>query len=194
MHPIKCACGTVKGLVLAGAPSNRVRCYCTDCRAFGRFLGAQSKVLDSQGGTEIIQAAQYRVRFTQGLDHVAAIQLSEKGMVRWYARCCNTPIGNTMRDSKWSFIGLISSCLTPERLDQDFGSAIAALGTDTALGNPKPKQHGVLSTVAKFALIVIPARLSGSYKDTQLFTSAGAPIAVPRVLLASEVEQLKSAA
>lgn len=178
---------------MAGGPSNRVRCYCTDCRTFGRFLGQESRALDSRGGTEIVQLAQGRVRFTQGLDHVAAIQLSESGLIRWYARCCNTPIGNTMRSPKWSFIGLVSACLARERLDQDFGETVAEFGTATALGESKPKQHGVLRTIGRFARIVIGARVSGSYKDTQLFTSAGKPIVGPRILSAAEVDQLKRA-
>jgi hypothetical protein len=37
--------------------------------------------------------------------------------VSWYARCCNTPIGNTLVDYRISFIGLVHTCLqSPEKL------------------------------------------------------------------------------
>lgn len=193
MHPIRCACGTVQGSVLAGAPSNRVRCYCSDCRAFGRFFGANSNVLDSRGGTEIVQVAQCRVHITQGLDQLAAIRLSEKGMIRWYARCCSTPVGNTMSNPKWSFIGLVHTCLASEGMDQDFGAKVGAVNTRSAIGDPKPKQRGVLRAIAMFAQIVMSARFNRRYRRTQFFTSSGAPITTPSVLQAAEVEKLKRA-
>ncbi len=34
-----------------------------------------------------------------------------KGLMRWYASCCNTPIGNTMATSAMPFIGLIHACI-----------------------------------------------------------------------------------
>ena len=165
---------------------NRVRCYCSDCRAFGRFFGAGSNVLDSQGGTEIVQVAQGRVHITQGLDQIDAIRLSDKGMVRWYTRCCRTPIGNTMNSPGWSFMGLIHTCLAPEGLDQDFGSRVGAVNTGSAIGSPKPKQRGALKAVAIFLRIVISARFNR--RD-----SSGTPITTPRVLQAAEVEKLKRA-
>jgi hypothetical protein len=39
------------------------------------------------------------------------MSLSDKGMLRWYASCCNTPIGNTSRDFKVSHVGLLHNCL-----------------------------------------------------------------------------------
>lgn len=192
MHPIRCACGTVQGTLLGGAPNNRVRCYCSDCRAFGRYFGPDSNVLDAQGGTEIVQVAQHRVRIAQGLDQLAAIRLSRNGLVRWYARCCRTPIGNTMRNPRWSFIGLIHTCLQSDRMDADFGSEVGAVNTGSAIGSPKPRQHGMLGSIVKFAQIVIPAQLRRGDRDTQFFTASGEPIAIPHILQASEVERLKA--
>lgn len=193
MHLLKCKCGAVKGEISAGGPNNRVRCYCTDCRAFANFLGMEADVLDAQGGTEVIQVSQARVRITQGLDQLAAIRLSDKGMLRWYASCCKMPIGNSMADPRWFSIDLVHSCLEHSKLDQDFGSSTALISTGTALGDPKPKQQGLLGAIIKFAWIVIPARLLGRYKHAQLFTSARTPIVTPTVLSPSEVQQLKHA-
>jgi hypothetical protein len=34
------------------------------------------------------------------------MRLSDKGLLRWYARCCNTPIANTPANYKASFAGI----------------------------------------------------------------------------------------
>lgn len=128
-------------------------CYCTDCRAFAHFLGKAPDVLDEQGGTEIVQVAQPRLRFIQGEDYLSAVRLSDKGMIRWYASCCGTPIGNTLANPKVSFIGLIHTCLDRARMNQDFGTSVAVVNTDTALGSPKPRQRGLPGVVARLLCV-----------------------------------------
>lgn len=193
MHPIQCQCGTLRGQLEGTGTNNRAICYCTDCRAFARYLGKAPEVLDKQGGTEIFQVAQSRLRFLQGEDRLAAIRLSDKGMIRWYASCCGTPIGNTMNNPKISFIGLIHSCLNRNQINEDFGVDVAVLNVDTSLGNPKPKQRGFLGVVTRFMWIVITSRFSGSYKKSPLFTASGLPSVDPKILSADELANLKSA-
>ena len=115
MHRLQCQCGSIRANIDSAGTSNRIICYCTDCRAFARFL-ARPDVVDARGGTEIIQVAQSRVRITRGKERLAAIRLTENGMVRWYASCCRTPIGNTMINPKMGFIGLVHSCLDHTQL------------------------------------------------------------------------------
>lgn len=194
MHQLKCKCGAVQGKVLRGAPGNRVHCYCKDCQAFGRFFGPTAQVLDAQGGTEIVQVCQSRLRFDRGLEHLASIRLSEQGMIRWYAQCCHTPIGNTMSDPKMSFIGLIHTVLDVSALETDFGYSIALLNTSTAIGDPKPQQRGLVGAIFRFARLVLASRIWGRYKRSQLYTCEGAPIVPPRTLTALEVQRLKSSA
>lgn len=173
--------------------SNRLICYCTDCRAFARFLGTAPCVLDEQGGTEIVQVAQHRLSFYQGRDLLSAIRLSENGMIRWYATCCGTPIGNTAASRKTSFIGLVHSCLDHQQMDKDFGAKVAVLNTDTALGQMKPKQRGLLGVIARFIWIIAMNRVNGRYKKSPLFDSSGLPLVTPKILSADELEKLKSA-
>jgi Family of unknown function (DUF6151) len=35
------------------------------------------------------------LRFTKGQDQIEGLRLTPKGLYRWYAKCCNTPVGNT---------------------------------------------------------------------------------------------------
>ncbi|WP_244623592.1 DUF6151 family protein [Shewanella salipaludis] len=193
MHPIQCQCGAVKGKLDSIGTNNRLICYCTDCRAFAHFLGKAPYVLDEQGGTEIVQVAQQRLFFYQGEDLLSAVRLSEKGMIRWYATCCGTPIGNTMANRTASFIGLIHSCLDRQKMDKDFGAKVAILNTDTALGHRKPKQRGLLGVIVRFIWILVANRVNGRYKKSPLFNSSGLPRVTPKILGAEEVENLKSA-
>jgi hypothetical protein len=193
MHPIQCKCGTVRSQLETTGVNNRLICYCTDCRAFARFLGRDADVLDKQGGTEIVQVAQPRLRFSQGANRIAAVRLSEKGMIRWYASCCKTPIGNTMSNPKISFVGLIHSSLDRAQMNRDFGTTIAILNTDTALGDTKPTQRGLLGVIARFIWIVFTTRISGRYKSSQLFDNSGSPRVIPTVLTPQELAHLKSA-
>jgi hypothetical protein len=192
MHPIQCKCGAVKGQLENIGTSNRLICYCTDCRAFAHFLGTAPFVLDEQGGTEIVQVAQQCLRFCQGEDLLSAIRLSENGMLRWYATCCGTPIGNTMANRKTSFIGLIHSCLDRQQMDKDFGEKVAALNTETALGQAKPKQRGLLGVLVRFIWIVLTNRVSGRYNNSPLFNSSGLPRTAPKILETEELEKLKN--
>jgi hypothetical protein len=192
MHPIQCQCGTVRGHLEGTGLSNRLICYCTDCRAFARFLN-RADVLDAQGGTEIVQIAQPRLRITKGLERIAAVRLSDKGMIRWYASCCKTPIGNTMASPKIAFIGLIHACLDREKINTDFGTTIAMASVDSALGDAKPAQRGMLRVIARFVYILLTTRVRGQYKNSQLFNATGLPIAEPTVLSLQQLALLKSA-
>lgn len=190
-YSIQCQCGTVCGELDGAGVHNRLICYCTDCRAYANFLGRGADVLDEQGGTEIVQVAQPRVRFLKGEDKISALRLSEKGMIRWYASCCNTPIGNTLSDPKVSFIGLIHVALEHNQMDQHFGKNVAILNADTALGEPKPAQRGLLGVMARFIWVVVTARISGRYKNSPLFDASGVPRVVPSILRPEELARLK---
>jgi hypothetical protein len=192
MHPIQCKCGAIRGQLEGTGTHNRIICYCADCRVFARFLGNSPDVLDAQGGTEIFQVAQSRLRFFEGEDHLAAIRLSDKGMIRWYASCCGTPIGNTMVNPKTSFIGLIHTCLDQTQTDEDFGTNVAVVNVDSALGTPKPKQQGLLGVVARYIWIVATSRITGGYRKSPLFNSFGMPRVDPKVLSSEELANLKS--
>ncbi|ALS98361.1 DUF6151 family protein [Lacimicrobium alkaliphilum] len=191
MHKIQCQCGKLQGHIEDKGLSSRVICYCADCQAFARYLERADKVLDAHGGTEILQVAQPRIKFTQGAEHLAIMRLSEKGLFRWYSSCCNTPLGNTLSNPKLSFIGLIHSSLDASRIEQDFGNKIAKVNVASATGTPKPEQTGLMGTILRFIGMIISARISGRYKRSPLFTQAGEPVAPVTVLSREQRKTLK---
>ena len=196
-HPLQCRCGTIKGHVVRPGMANRAICYCRDCQAFARFLERADTVLDENGGTAIVATLPTQVHFSQGLEALACMSLSDHGMYRWYAGCCNTPIGNTPRDFKTPYVGLIESCLASgsPSLQESFGPVRMVLNTKYARGHVKSTPLGNLVAMLGLMRSVIGARLNGTYKRNPFFeTEAGLPIKRPRVLTKTEREQVTGAA
>lgn len=194
-HPLRCRCGTLKGYVSNPEEVNRGVCYCKDCQAYAYFLGKTGDILDEMGGTDVVATLPKYVTFTQGSEALACMSLSENGMLRWYASCCNTPVGNTPRNFKISYVGLVHTCLeSPSRtLESSFGPVRMRVNTRNAKGRPAmPK--GKLAAMLRFASSLIRARLDGSYRSTPFFAAdRGTPIVAPKVLTSSERDRVMNA-
>jgi hypothetical protein len=196
-HPLRCQCGTIQGAVANPENGNHCVCYCRDCQAFAHFLGKADAVLDQRGGSEIIQVPPKNLTFSQGFEALACMRLTEKGLLRWYAACCNTPIGNTLMTPKISFVGLVHNCLESpggQSLDDSFGAVRARVNTKGAKGDPKPEVGGQGAVIWWFITRVLKARLNGDYKRNPLFNpDTGKPVVTPRVLSAEEHSSVMNA-
>ena len=192
---LRCSCGTVRGIARDVSPStiNHCFCYCDDCQAFAHFLGREDEILDAHGGTEITQMSQASVRFTAGMDKVAAMRLSPKGMIRWYASCCRTPIGNTMPTPMLPFVGVIKAFIA---------APAAALGPIRGRGFAKSAKGGPAAVpkdglpeplmIARVLAKVLRWRLRNDHKRWPLRDAAtGEPIVEPQVLGAEKREALR---
>src|SRR5579871_5449944 len=107
---VRCRCGEVRGIVTGPSPQtvNRVVCYCDDCQAYAHQLG-RADLLNAKGGSDIVQFAPNTLSFTRGQDRIAGLRLTPKGLYRWYATCCNTPVGNTLGPAI-PFVGIPVQC------------------------------------------------------------------------------------
>ncbi len=177
--------------------ANRAVCYCKDCQAFAHFLERpDDAVLNELGGTEIVATLPRHVHFTQGLETLVCMSLSDHGLLRWYTRCCNTPIGNTPRDFKTSYVGLVHSCLVKRApsLQDSFGPVRMVLKTNSAKGKVKSTPIRNVVTLLKILKSVVAARTSGNYKSNPFFVEdSGTPIKQPRVLTKAERTRVTSA-
>ncbi len=194
-HPLQCRCGTLKGYVSHSGNVNRCVCYCRDCQAFAHFLGRPAEILDAQGGTDVIQTRPANVTFTQGRDVLACMRLAEKGLLRWYTTCCNTPVGNTLADFRVSFVGLVHNCLEGGggSLDDSFGPIRAHVNTKSTQGKVQSSPVAMVLVILRFIALAGGARINGSYKRTPFFSvDTGAPVATPKVLSLSEREALSA--
>ena len=135
---IGCRCGEVRGRVADASPKtvNRVICYCDDCQAFAHHLG-RGDLLDPHGGTDIVQVAPASVSFATGVERIVGLRLSPKGLYRWYASCCETPLGNTLGPAI-PFIGIVAQAFANDARSPDdlFGKPIGAIQGKYAVGEP----------------------------------------------------------
>jgi hypothetical protein len=187
-HPLRCTCGAVAGTVVNERSANHSRCYCADCRAFARFLGRETDVLDAQGGCECIQTLPKDVVFETGREHLACLRLTETGLLRWYAACCMTPIGNTPATSRLPFVGLARACLEgAASVDRSFGPVRFCRFVDVARGEPKPKPFGAAGLTLWFIRNRLRARFTGGFRENPFFDVAtDEPIVAPKVLTPAE--------
>lgn len=196
-HPLRCQCGTLQGHVSHTETVCRGVCYCKDCQAYAHFLGKADEILGEMGGSDVVATLPQHVTFTQGVERLTCMSLSDKGMLRWYASCCNTPIGNTARDFKVSHVGLLHNCLRDPSasLDDAFGPVRMRVGMKSAKGTPKAMALSTTVSILRFMARLIRARLDGSYKKTPFFDpETGAPRVSPKALTPDERARLMQAA
>ncbi len=192
---LQCQCGHLRGQLSNTEKSTRIMCYCKDCQAFAHYLGKAGDMIDAQGGVDVAVSQPEQVSFTSGTDALACMSLSSKGMLRWYASCCNTPIGNTARDSKMAFVGLSVACVadSPAKADSVFGPIRMRSHTGNAKGEVPSSGLAAVATMAGFAVKLLRARVGGGYLRTPFFKPGGKePVAAPKVLSTQEYERLKA--
>jgi hypothetical protein len=195
-HPLQCRCGRLAGVVAQAAKVTRATRYCRDCQAYAHALGNPKAILDRIGGTDIVATLQQHIGLTRGTESLACLSLSERGLLRWYAGCCNTPIANTTRNRKLSYVGLVHTCLGPSQhsLDAAFGPTSMPVNTKHAKAPVATNALSALTSIASIFASVARARLNGTYKQSPFFVAPlGKPLVAPRVLSAAERERAMNA-
>lgn len=191
-HRLQCRCGQVTGEVAGTHSALHAVCYCRDCQAYAHHLGQAGAVLDALAGTEVVGTHARNIAFTGGTEHIACVSLTGKGLLRWYARCCSTPLANTGRDWRMPYVGLVHSCLrTPggETLAPPvFRSVQMHLETAGAKGGTPPQLGAWKQAKALLGFMprIAASRLTGSYRRTPFFDGAGVPVAAVQVLSPAE--------
>jgi hypothetical protein len=164
---LKCQCGSVTGTAsnLSPAAGMRIVCMCADCQAFAHFLGKANTVLDKSGGTEIFQMSPCDLKITHGIEHLKCMRLTDKGLCRWYAGCCNTAIANTMSSHKVPFSGVIHvfmDCESETIRQQALGRVLVRIHAKSGVAPLPPDTHP--SVPLGFMLRVIRFLFSGLLK------------------------------
>ncbi len=172
-----CNCGALTGHITAKGVNagTHVVCFCHDCRAAQLYFEQPDP---APGPVEIFQTTHEDIRFETGSEHLAAMQLSPKGMLRWYAKCCNAPLATTPQTARFPFAGFIVARI-PD------ASALGPVTTRGFVPRPDGKQKHEKLRYAAFGLLkrVIKSRLSGSWRTSQLFTpETGGPVVTPTIL------------
>ncbi len=187
--PISCSCGSLRGVArsVSRRSGNRLVCYCDDCQSFAEFLGRADEILDTHGGTDIFQMSPARLEITEGGNRLACVRLTPKGLFRWYADCCKTPIGNTLPTRQVPVIGLIHSCMNTEgrSRDETLGPVRAGVNGRYATGDRteiNAHDRAPLSVLFRMSRKLLGWRLRGDHNRSPFFDNTGAPTVVPRVV------------
>jgi hypothetical protein len=178
----------VHGRVIRVATAVRAVCYCKDCQAYARFL-ASPGVVDPAGGTEVVATVPGNVHLDEGGGALACLSLSGRGLLRWYAGCCNTPIANTPRNPNVPYVGLVHSCLQggPPSIEASFGRRRMVANAKSARGDARSAPLANAVGISRLMLSLLKARISGSYKDNPFFLrGTSTPVRSVHVLSAEE--------
>lgn len=189
-----CRCGTVQGRVSAESVSviNRAVCYCRDCQAFVHWL-QRPDLLDAQAGSDIVQVAPSSLRFERGHERIRSVRLSDNGLFRWYANCCNSPVGNTLRPSI-PFVGILVHAFAggPSAADTTFGPSRGyAFGEHATGALPADAQRFPLRMVIRALARVLSVRMRGETWPHPFFARDGRPRFPTQVLNAAERDALR---
>lgn len=196
---LSCTCGKLKGLAenISGPIGNRIVCMCDDCQAFAHYLNRAKDILDVNGGTEIFQVAPFRIKIISGIENLKCIRLSDKGMIRWFAECCNTPIGNTMVSHKVPFVGMIhllmSSSVGTSQYEKVVGPILAKSMGRFGIGQlPKDAhQKAPMHLIFRIIRFLFLAWIRKQYQPSPFFDSGGRPVVEPKVLSKDERNSLR---
>ena len=161
---------------------SRVVCYCKDCQAAAHALGAEF-VLNDRGGSDIFQTIPSLIDIQKGQEHLACMRLSPKGLMRWYADCCDTPMFNCLSSTKLVFAGVPTASLSGDT--SALGPIVAVNKGECAAPGPEIKSYGFLRAAWHIMKRNLVAKLRGDRK-TPFFDDAGNPVVTPRVLSLEE--------
>lgn len=156
---LRCRCGSIVGSADFSRPGlARVVCHCDDCAAYARHIG-------SEQATCIIQMTPAQVKILSGANRLRCLRLSERGLTRWFASCCMTPVANTSRHARMPFVGLMAGVLSceDERL----------LGPIVHVNGRHPTPWGL---VLRSAWSLLRAWLLGRHRPNAFFDENGDPV------------------
>ena len=176
---LACACGKLTAVAasVSRGGSNRCVCHCRFCQAYARRLGKADEVLDAEGGTEVIQFSPRLFRFTGGDENLACLRQTSKGALRWYAKCCNTPIANTAGSTKIPFVGVVRQAIkapTGEELTQAVGRVRAHIRQPPEM--QQGTNWGQKRVMFRMLRLLLFWKLRGDGKRSPFFGPDGKPV------------------
>ena len=192
----RCRCGAVEGVLRRRSDDRSFHaiCHCVDCQAFQHALGRAESVLDAHGGTEIVGVTPAAFELLRGRDRVAALRLTSRGLLRWYTRCCDTPIANTAPSCRVAHVGMIAAPITdangPRALEALFGPVTDRIFCDRAVDGPVPGATRALRMAPGMVASIGARLLRGEHRRSAFFDARGEPLSAPRVLAADERDAL----
>ncbi|MFO0627916.1 MAG: DUF6151 family protein [Polyangiales bacterium] len=185
----RCRCGALQGVVRDASPTggHRAICYCDDCQTAAHALDGGAS-LDEHGGSDIFQVPPRSVSLTQGVEHLRCLRLGPKGLLRWYAGCCDTPLANCLPTPRSPFVGVQAGAFVlPEGASRDDALGPVRLRVMGAYAKggcpPGAAPRFRITEGGPVARLLLRSVLRGLHRPSPFFDpSTGAMRATPRVL------------
>ena len=194
---VTCSCGRFAATAhdIAANSGNHVVCYCDDCQLFQHHLGTADEVLDEHGGTRIFQISPAKFEPIRGHEQLACLRLRPGGLIRWYTRCCSTPLGNTLATPTVPFFGLIRTSTQTVDGGGDVEAATGPVlcGVYGTYANGRPDEFRVydkapLWLLLRFMRKMLRWRFRGDGKRSPFFDAGSGRLRVkPHVLREEEL-------
>jgi len=174
-----CRCGALTGRLTDIRPSEGTHlvCHCDDCARAARYFDADTR---TDQGIALWQTTPDRIQIDTGAEHLRLMRLSPRGLFRWYAGCCNTPIANTLTTPWLPFAGLMV-----DRLDDPAPLGPVICESFVPVPGGRPTNRNAVVMAWRIFLRGIGARLAGLAQKTPFFTwpdkqPAAAPELAPK--------------
>jgi hypothetical protein len=188
----QCKCGGVSGEIRDVSRGIGIRfvCHCDDCQVSALALG-HPEALDSNGGTSAVLLDSSRLVIRHGLQDLAAMRVAKiksRPVVRWFCSICKTPLFNTYDDARRSFLSFLLANSDGSECERLLGPSTGHVWKNFAVGETTGmKDASIGAILARMLLRQLSARISGDYKNTQLFDRrTNKPIVNIRLLTADE--------
>ncbi|MGI3184368.1 DUF6151 family protein [Nioella aestuarii] len=166
-----CRCGAVTGTLHDVRPSEGTHVVC-HCNACARSLALSGLTEEATDGVDLWQTTPDRIDIATGIDHLAPVRLTPKGIFRWTAQCCDTPMFNTFASPGIPFTGVLTRNLSdPAPL-----GPVIAHGFVTGPDGKQRHQNGH-RVIWRMLKRTVAAKLVGRGKQTPFFKADGSPIA-----------------
>ena len=178
-----CRCGAVTGHIENASPDigDHLVCHCTDCQRFAKLCGAEERVLDQHAGTALFQSRCAAVKIDKGKEELACLHLTEMPTLRWYARCCETPMFNTYKNGRLPYVSTILGNTPVQARRALIGAPVGQLHVDEGRGSvgdvPRMSMPALIFHAAKR---IAKDTLTGKRRQAALFDAETLlPIAEP---------------
>ena len=189
----RCRCGTVEGRLLdaSARTGDHIACHCKDCRAFVSYLDADEHIFFGETGTALFNTSGSKLRIESGLDQLRCIHLTDKPTLRWFARCCNTPLFNTNANNKLPFFDLLTATAESDRVAGQLGPINGHFFAENAPNNGAGlRRLSLLGLVRMVMPRMIGDVVKGRRRGNPLFDDRTLePIAEPHRLTPEERER-----
>ncbi|MCZ4353327.1 DUF6151 family protein [Roseovarius aestuarii] len=185
-----CRCGAVRLTIAVpwSGAGGHVMCYCSDCQLAARLHENGADVLTPAGGTNIWHTVPNHIGDIAGAGHLSILRLSPRGMFRWHAGCCGTPLINTFPNLALPFAGVVLRQSELDSVAPVTGPVTCHYSTVGALrGAGAPAQDsGVPRAIIGIGSRMLRALVSAKSRRNPLRSDDGSPIAPKRVVTLEE--------